>query len=340
MNLNDYLKKITAGVNLSRNESEELAGLLLNHSPEDSVKAGAVLTALKMKGETVEEILGFVHILRKEMIKVPVEGLIVDTCGTGGDGQQTFNISTAAALVAAACGVMVAKHGNRKVSGSVGSADVLEGLAVKINLSPEAASKCLEKIKFAFLFAPNFHPALKTIGAIRQQLKISTIFNLLGPLLNPAGVKRQLIGVPSLETAEKLSQVVKKLDYEHVLVVCAEDGLDEISLYARTHIFEIKNGRIRRFILDPKSLGIKSKNKESIKGINRKHNAGMILDILKGNPGDPREIVILNAAAVLTVVAAAKNFKEGIMLARQAVDSGKALEIYKKFKALTYELSD
>ena len=337
MNLNDFLKKITAGENLTRVESRLLAKLLLNHSSDDAVNAGAVLTALKMKGETVEEIVGFIEVLRGEMNKVPTSGLIVDTCGTGGDGQQTFNISTATAFVVAGAGIKVVKHGNRRVSGSVGSADVLEEMGVKIK---DAAIRCLDRTGLTFLYAPNFHPALKTVGPIRQKLKIRTIFNLLGPLLNPAGTKRQLIGVPDLETAEKLSLVIKELEYEYVYIVYAEDGLDEISLYAKTHIFEVKKSRIRRFSLEPKTFGLKGNDRESIRGRNPKQNAGMILDILSGKLGDPREIILLNSSAVLVVAGTVANFEQGIGLARQTIDSGRALSVYKKFKEISHELSD
>jgi len=339
MNLNYFLTKITAGENLCREESAQLAGLLIGYSPEESIKAGAVLTALKMKGETVEEILGFVDILRCEMVKVTAKGNVVDTCGTGGDGQKTFNISTATAFVVAGTGVKVAKHGNRKVSGAVGSADVLEAMQVNINLTGEAAGKCLDRIGLAFLFAPNFHPALKSVGLIRQELKIRTIFNLLGPLLNPAGVKRQLIGVPSIGLAEKLSRVISELDYEHVLVIHAEDGLDEISLYGKTHVFEIKKGRIRQFQIDPQAFGFIGTDRKKILGLNPEHNARLILEILEGKPGDHREIVLLNSGAVLLVAGVVKNFEDGINLARQVIDSGKAMDIYKKFKTLSHELS-
>lgn len=340
MNLNDFLTKIASGENLSRVESSLLARLLLRHSSEEAVKTGAVLTALKMKGETVEEILGFVDSLRNEMVKVPVKGIIVDTCGTGGDGQQTFNISTAAAFVVAGAGVKVAKHGNRKVSGTVGSADVLEELGVKINLNPKAITKCLGQVNLAFLFAPNFHPSLKKVGPIRQELKIRTIFNLLGPLLNPASVKRQLIGVPSLELAEKLSRVVKELDYEHVLIVHAADGLDEISLYAKTQVYEIKGGRRRQFRIDPKAFGLIGTDRKKIIGLDPEHSARLILEILEGKRGDHREIVLLNSAAALIVAGVVENFEDGINLARQVIDSGKSMDIYKKFKTLSHELSE
>lgn len=338
MNLNYFLTKITAGDNLTQEESRLLAGKLLKHSPEDSVIAGAILIALKMKGETIEEILGFVQALRSEMISVPATGLIVDTCGTGGDGQQTFNISTACAFVVAGGGVKVAKHGNRGVSSLVGSADVMEELGINIDLSPKTAAESLKRINFTFLFAPNFHPALKNIGPVRRELKIRTIFNLLGPLLNPANVKRQLIGVSSFEAAEKLSLVVKELDYEHVLIIHSEDGLDEISLYGKTQVIEIKRGLIRNFSLVPQDFGLTGKDKSSIQGTSPSQNAGMIQDILAGKPGDPREIVLINSSATFVAVGVAANFEAGIELAQHSIDSGKALSVYKNFKALSHEI--
>ncbi|MBI3955447.1 anthranilate phosphoribosyltransferase, partial [Candidatus Gottesmanbacteria bacterium] len=298
-------------------------------------RIAATLTALRMKGETVDEILGFIKVMRKHMLKIKTDGVAIDTCGTGGDGKGTFNISTAVSYVVAGAGVPVAKHGNRNASSLCGSADVLEALGVNINLSPQQAEKMLAKTGFTFLFAPLFHQGMKHVGQVRRELKIRTVFNFLGPFVSPAGVKRQIIGVPNIKLAEKLAKVATSFDYKHLLIVSSEDDLDEISLSAPTHIFEVRGMKVKKMILNPKDYGFKKVSLESIKGGDAKTNASIIKSILKGKVGPQRDIVILNSAAALLVSGKAANLKEGLSLAKKSIESGKALEVLGK--VINYE---
>lgn len=287
------------------------------------VQIGAVLTALRMKGETVEEILGFISVMRKHMVRIKTKGLVIDTCGTGGDGVGTFNISTAVAFVVAGMGIRVAKHGNRSASSLCGSADVLEALGVNINLTPKQAESLLRKTNFTFLFAPLYHPAMKQVATIRRELGIMTVFNFLGPFVSPAQVKRQIIGVPDINTAEKMAEVAKKLDYEHLLIVTSLDGLDEISISDKTRVFEIKNRSIRRYFLNPGDFGINGKKKDLLGG-KRERNAQIIREIFDGKKGAKRDAVLINSAAGFYVAGEAKDLKEGLRMAVDSVDSGKA----------------
>lgn len=291
----------------------------------------AILTALSMKGEIVEEILGFITVMRKNMVKVKTKGTVIDTCGTGGDGKGTFNISTAAALVVAGAGIMVAKHGNRKASSLCGSADVLEELGIKINLTHKQAEEMLIKTKFVFLFAPLFHPLMKYVGMVRKELKIRTVFNLLGPFVSPAGVKRQIIGVPNLKIAKTLSQVALNLDYEKLFILHSRDGLDEISIYAPTDVFEVVGKKLRKFTITPQEYGIEYfRAGFSLKGGDAKANAEIIRDILKGKLGPERDAVLLNSAAALTVSGLTEKIGEGIERAKESIDKGYAKEVLGK----------
>ncbi|MBI4990803.1 anthranilate phosphoribosyltransferase, partial [Candidatus Gottesmanbacteria bacterium] len=281
-------------------------------------------------GETIDEILGFITVMRKHMVKIKTSGLVIDTCGTGGDGKGTFNISTATAFVVAGTGIKVAKHGNRNASSLCGSADVLEALRVNINLSPKQAETMLSKTNFTFLFAPLFHPAMKYVAQVRKELKIRTVFNFLGPFVSPAQVKRQIIGVPSIKLAEKLAKVATNLDYEHLLVVSSEDGLDEISLSAPTQVFEVRGKKVKKIIIHPKELGFRKTDINKIKGADAKTNAEIIKNILGGRDGVKRDIVLLNSAAALLVSGKAANLKEGLSLAKKSIESGKAKEVLGK----------
>lgn len=286
----------------------------------------AILTAFNMKGETVEEIFGLVEAMRQNMIQVNAKNAI-DVCGTGGDGSNSFNISTAVTFVIAGTGIKVAKHGNRAASSKCGSADVMDALGVNINLSKEQVEKVFEKIGIVFLFAPNFHPAMKIVSAVRKELQIRTVFNFLGPFANPASVTRQLIGVSNIEIAKKLIEVGKKLNYKHLIIVSSNDGLDEISVFDKTKVFELKNNKIKKILIDPKKYGFKKYAKKEIAGGSAKQNSEFIKEILNGVKNGKRDIVILNSAVALLVSEKVKTIREGIKLAEESIDRGKAKQV-------------
>ena len=324
--IKQLLNKLIEKKDLTIEESEKLMEEMLRGNLTNALMA-SVLTALRMKGESVEEMLGFINVMRKYMQKIKVSGLVIDTCGTGGDGKGTFNISTATALVVAGAGVKVAKHGNRSASSFCGSADVLEELGVNIQMTPRQAEDCLQKVGITFLFAPLFHPAMKHVAGVRKELGIRTVFNFLGPFVNPARVRRQIVGVSDRNIAEKLMEVAKYLDYEHLLIVISDDGLDEISISDQTQIFEIKNNRVRKFTMMPENFGIKRASIETIKGRDAKINAKIIERILEGEKGPKRDVVILNSAAALYVAGKVKDINSGIKLAEESIDRGKAKKI-------------
>jgi anthranilate phosphoribosyltransferase len=287
---------------------------------------GAFVTALRLKGETVEEIAGMARVMRERAIPVVVSEPVVDTCGTGGDGSYSFNISTAAAFVVAGAGLKVAKHGNRSMSSVCGSADVMEALGVRIDLGAEQVQKCLEEVGIGFMFAPNFHPAMKYATAPRREIGIRTVFNILGPLTNPAGAKAQALGVAEGSLTMKMAQVLKLLGCHHALVVHGEDGLDEITLGGRTTVWELKEGIIKSYSLTPEELGFRRAARESLRGGSAEENADYLRDVLAGARGPRRDIVLLNSAAALVAGDRAQNLKQGVQVATEAVDSGKALE--------------
>jgi anthranilate phosphoribosyltransferase len=251
---------------------------------------------------------------------------VVDTCGTGGDGKGTFNISTTAAFVVAACGLKVAKHGNRAMSSQCGSADVLEALGVKIDLNPEQVQKCLEKVGIGFMLAPVFHPSMKYAAAPRKEVGIRTVFNILGPLTNPAGARAQVLGVPEKSLTEKMANVLKMLDCQHALVVHGEDGLDEITVTGKTFVSELKKGSIKNYEVTPEEFGLPRAKPDSLKGGTAKDNAELLRSILSGKKGPCRDIVLMNAAAALLAGDKVTTLGQGITLAEQAIDNGKALQ--------------
>ena len=286
---------------------------------------GAFLTALRVKGETPEEIAGMATIMREKALKVHVDGTLVDTCGTGGDGKGSFNISTAASFVAAASGLKVAKHGNRAASGSCGSADVLEALGVKIDLGPEGVRRCIEEVGIGFMFAPTFHPAMRHAAPVRREIGIRTVFNLMGPLTNPAGAQRQLAGVPDVSLGDKMAEVLKLLGSQHSLVVHGEDGLDELTLGAQTRVWEVCNGVVCSYTVSPDELDLPWVPVEEIKGGDRSENALILRRLFQGEKGPIRDVVLLNSAAILMVGGKVQDLKDGIGLASEAIDSSEAL---------------
>ncbi|MFC1874521.1 anthranilate phosphoribosyltransferase [Chloroflexota bacterium] len=286
---------------------------------------GAFVTALRLKGETVEEIAGLARVMRAKAVQVNVGSPVVDIVGTGGDSSGTFNISTAAIFVAAGAGLKVAKHGNRAMSSQCGSADVLEAMGVKIELSAEQVQKCLEEVGIGFMFAPAFHPAMKYAAGPRREIGIRTVFNILGPLTNPAGAQAELLGVADSALVEKMARVLQILGCEHVLVVHGEDGLDEITLTGETKVCELKGGHIEDYTISPEQFGLARVGSDSLKGGTAEENATYLRNILAGAVGPRRDVVLMNSAAALVAGDRVKSLQEGIDLARETLDSGRAL---------------
>ena len=274
---------------------------------------GAFVTALRLKGETVDEIVGLARTMRSKAIPVSIAEPVVDTCGTGGDGLHTFNISTVAAFVAAGAGLKVAKHGNRAMSSRCGSADVLEALGVRIDLNAEQVQRCLQEVGMGFMFAPSFHPAMKYAAAPRREIGIRTVFNILGPLVSPAGARAQVLGVADESLVEKLALVLQGLGSHHALLVHGEDGLDEITIADRTEVCELKDGRINRYAISPEDFGLPRAGLDSLKGGTIEENATLLREILAG------------AAAVLLAGDSVATLPQGVALAREVIDSGQAL---------------
>jgi anthranilate phosphoribosyltransferase len=286
---------------------------------------GAFVTALRLKGETVDEIVGLARTMRARAIPVIADGLVVDTCGTGGDGSHTFNISTTAAFVAAGAGLKVAKHGNRAMSSQCGSADVLEALGVKIDLNAEQVQRCLQEVGIGFMFAPAFHPAMKYAAVPRREIGIRTVFNILGPLTNPAGAKAQVLGVAEESLVEKMASVLQHLGCHHALIVHGEDGLDEITISGKTHVCELRDNRIESYVISPEEVGLTSASSDSLKGSGVQENAELLRNILAGAPGPQRDVVLMNTAAVLLAGDKVETLRQGVELAQKTIDSGHAL---------------
>ena len=301
-------------------------------------QVGGFLVGLRMKGETVEEIAAAAAVMRRLATRVVVDkSHLVDTCGTGGDASGTFNISTASALVAAGAGARVAKHGNRSVSGRSGSADVLEAAGVRLDLAPERIARCIDEAGVGFLFAPAHHGAMKHAIGPRREMAVRTIFNVLGPLTNPAGALRQVIGVFDRELVEPLARVLGELGSEHVLVVHSEDGLDELSLGAPTHVAELCDGAVRSFVLDAGELGFASATIESITVDSPAASLDVIRSVLAGDSGPAADITVLNSAAAIYVSGIASSLEDGIGRARESIDSGQASNALDRLVAISNE---
>ncbi|MBI2304008.1 MAG: anthranilate phosphoribosyltransferase [Chloroflexi bacterium] len=296
---------------------------------------GAFVTAMHIKGETVEELVGMAQVMRRKVTPVPYSGPTIDTCGTGGDGSHSFNISTAAAFVAAAGGIKVAKHGNRSMTSQCGSIDVLEALGVRVELTPEEVARCLEGVGMGVMFAPLFHPAMKYAAAPRREIGIRTVFNILGPLTNPAGAQSQVLGVADISLVTKMAQVLFNLQCHHALVVHGQDGLDEISVSAPTSLCEVTPQGIRSYTISPRDFGISTAHKEDLRGGTAEENARTMRRVLGGEGGPVRDAVLINAAAALVVGDKAGNLQEGIRLAQESIDSGAALNKLEQLARLT-----
>lgn len=323
--LKTFLNKLVDGNDLSEKEASVLLEKIIA-GDLNPVQSAAVLVALRIKGESVNEIVGFITTMRKHMVSVKAPKSI-DIVGTGGDGYGTFNISTATGFVVAGAGVLVAKHGNRAASSKCGSADVLEALGVNINLTPKQAENVFKKIGMVFLYAPLFHPAMKQIGPVRKELGFRTIFNFLGPFLNPALTKRQLLGVPNEKIAKKLALVATKLKYTHLLLVTSKDGMDEITTTTETEIFEVKGKKINSLIISPQQFGIAKACKKDLTGKGPSENAYIIQNILKGKRGPQRDIVVLNSAAAIYLSGKVQSISKGISLAEKSINEGCAMKV-------------
>lgn len=318
------IKRVIDGKHLEREEMRDVFAHVMDGNASD-VQKSALLVALRMKGETVEEITGAAMAMRERVtaLEVEADGLI-DTCGTGGDGRGTFNISTVAALVAAGAGATVAKHGNRAVSSSCGSADVLSALGVQIDLDARRMADVLRRTGISFLFAPKLHPAMGAVAGIRRELGVRTIFNVLGPLTNPAFARRQVLGVYSEHLVELLARVLLALGAEHALVVHSRDGLDEISVSAPTRVCEVRDGALKSYEITPENLGLPRYDLEAVAGGDAAQNAAIVMAVLDGEPGARQDIVAANAGAALYVSGAAKSIREGVAMARQSIRTGRA----------------
>jgi anthranilate phosphoribosyltransferase len=324
--IQDFLYQVSHGTHLSRAQAREAMTCLMR-GEATPVQVGAFLVALRMKGETVDEISGFAETMREMATRIPATRRpLVDTCGTGGDRSGTFNISTTAAFVAAGAGVAVAKHGNRSATSKCGSADVLEALGVKLDPSPERVAKCIDEVGIGFMFARHLHTAMKHVAPVRQELaKIPTVFNLLGPLTNPAGACGQVMGVFAKAWIEPLARVLVNLGSRHVFVVAGSDGLDEITLTGPTHIAEAKNGNVETYEVTPEQFGFERCDPAELVGGGPLQNAKYLLGVLKGERGPMRDIVILNSAAAIIAGEGSREWPDALEKARASIDSGKAL---------------
>lgn len=317
------IAKVATGASLTREEAANAFDRMMSGEATPS-QMGGLLMGLRVRGETVDEITGAVTTMRAKMLGVKAPPDAIDVVGTGGDASGSYNISTCAAFIVAGCDVPVAKHGNRALSSKSGAADVLQALGVKIDLNAEQVGRCIRDAGIGFMFAPAHHPAMKNVGPTRVELGTRTIFNLLGPLSNPASVKRQMIGTFSKHWVEPMAQVLNNLGSESIWVVHGSDGLDEITTVGPTSVAELKGGKIRTFEISPEDAGLPRAKPEALKGGDGEHNARALLDVLKGKPGAFRDIALFNAAAALIVAGKAKDLKEGVRLAAKAVDSGEA----------------
>jgi len=328
--MKEILKKLIRKEELNEKDIDKIVSEIEQNKYSTAQMAG-ILCALESKKVTANELVMLVDKLIQKAATIELGKDCIDVCGTGGDEKQTFNVSTAAMFVVAGAGIKVAKHGNRAVSSNSGSYDVLEALGINMGNITAKPKETMEKTNIAFLFAPNHHPLFKNIGPLRKELGIKTVFNLMGPLLNPAKAKKQLMGVFNPEITETIAEVMKKRGIERAMIVHGK-GLDEITTTGKTKISELKNNKINTYYFDPKEFGISYANIEELKAKTKEESAEIILEILKGKKSKKRDIVVLNAAAALIIAGKAKDFKEGIKLAEESIDSGKALKILEELK--------
>jgi anthranilate phosphoribosyltransferase len=331
----EAIAKLARRKNLSEDEAAAAFETIIRGDATPSQIAG-FLVALRMKGETVDEITGFARTARAMATPITVEGALLDTCGTGGDGLLTFNISTLAAIVAAACGARVAKHGNRAATSACGSADVLEQLGVKIDLGPEGVARCIDEAGIGFLFAPVFHPSFRFAAVPRRELGLRTVFNMLGPLCNPAGARYQALGVADATLAGTMAEVLVKLGVERAIVFHGGDGMDELSVGSPSLVIEI-DGRRNEYQLDPADLGLAPASMDEMRGGAPEENARIAREVLGGAVGARRDVVLLNAAAALQAAGIAKDWKDGIGTGAEAIDSGRAAGVLQRWATISQE---
>ena len=330
------IQKAVNRENLTEEEIIQVMNCIMDgHATEAQI--GSFITALRMKGETIEEITGCAKVMREKAERIVLKAnYYIDTCGTGGDGSGTYNISTAAAIVASAGGAVIAKHGNRASSSKSGSADVMEKLGINISLTSEKVRECIEKIGIGFIFAPLFHKSMKYAAGPRKELGIRTIFNILGPLTNPCGAKGQVMGIFNEGLTELVAEVLRNLNTERAMVIHGMDGLDEITTAGETKVSEVKDGRVFTYKINPEDYGFKKASKDDYGGGNAKENADIIKDIFKGKEKGPkRDILLINSAAALYVGKIAENLEGGIKMATDIIDSGKAMKKLSELKNFT-----
>ena len=325
--IREAIGKLVEGQDLSQTEAAQVMNEIMEGHTTPAQLAGFI-TALRLKGETVSEIAGLARVMRDKALRVelPDPGGLLDTCGTGGDAAHTFNISTTSALVAAGAGLRVAKHGNRAASSACGSADVLEALGVRIDVGPETVARSIEEAGIGFMLAPTYHPAMRHAAGPRQELGVRTVFNILGPLTNPARAGHQLVGVPRPELVETIASVLGELGSQHALVVHGSDGLDELSLSGPSLVAEYKDGSVTAREVAPEDLGLPHATLDQIRGGDVDRNRQIVENVLSGEPGPFRDVVLLNAAAALVAGDAAADFAQGLEIARESIDSGNARE--------------
>jgi len=339
MNIQGAIAAVISRQNLSREDMQAVMRSIMTGDATPS-QIGGFLVGLRMKGETVDEITAAADVMRELAASVNVTGPhLIDTCGTGGDGAKTFNISTASAFVAAAAGAKVAKHGNRSISSKSGSADVLEAAGVNLELTPEQVAKCIDQVGLGFMFAPKHHSAMKHAIGPRKEMGVRTIFNVLGPLTNPAGAPNQVLGVYSAEWLEPLANVLGQLGSEHVLVVHAEDGMDEISIGAETKVAELKDGRVAVYSLSPEQFGFVRADISALAVDGAQQSLAMIRDVLANKPGPALDIVLLNAGASIYAAGLAESIAAGIDAAKQAIASGEAKNKLEQLVAVSNQLA-
>lgn len=339
--IRDAIETLVSGSHLSMDAAAQVMNQIMSGEATPA-QFGAFVTALRMKGETVAEIAGMAQVMRRYSLHVDVDGDLVDTCGTGGDALGAFNISTAAAFVAAGAGAgagaKVAKHGNRAMSGACGSADVLEALGANIDLSPQSVAQCLDQTGFGFMFAQRYHPSMRFAAPPRREIGIRTVFNILGPLTNPAGAKSQLIGVADPLAAPKMAQALAMLGSQRALIVHGEDGMDEITITGATRIWQLAHGAVSEYAITPESLGLQRAPIDALRASDAAQSAAILRAVIAGKPGPARDITLLNAAAALLAAAKVEALQDGIAAAAQSIDNGSAQQRLNEFIALTQSL--
>lgn len=322
--IQDSINQLVLGNSLSKEISSEVMEEIMT-GVATPAQFGAFVTALRIKGETVEEIAGMAEVMREKALRVNSSGKLIDTCGTGGDGSNTINVSTISAFVVSGAGMKVAKHGNRAITSSCGSADILEAAGVRIELSPEAVAKCIDDVGIGFMFAPIFHPAMKYAASPRREIGIRSVFNILGPLTNPARAQNQLLGIADPSMGEKMAGVLISLGCQRALVVHGQDGIDELSISSPSTIWEVRDNNINKYDISPESLGVGRHPEESLRSDSLESNLQAMTSILAGENGPKRDAILLNASAALLAGDKVDTLLDGIKLAEQSIDSGSAL---------------